>query len=50
MTNAMIEVMPVTAVCDNEGNTATISDGKPGKITRQLMKAYREKVEGEVND
>jgi len=48
MTNAMIEVMPVTTVCDNEGNTVTISGGKVGEITLKLMKAYREKVEKET--
>ena len=48
MTNAMIEIMPVTAVCDNEGNTVTISGGKAGEITRKLMKAYKERVEKET--
>jgi branched-chain amino acid aminotransferase len=48
MTNANIEVMPVTAVSDESGHTATIGDGKPGKITRQLMEAYKEMVERET--
>ena len=48
MTNAMIEIMPVTAICDNEGNTVTISGGKAGEITRKLMKAYKERVEKET--
>jgi len=47
MTNAMIEIMPVTTVCDNEGNTVTISGGKAGQITQKLMQAYRERVERE---
>jgi branched-chain amino acid aminotransferase len=48
LTNAMIEVMPLTAVSDNEGNTVTIGGGKPGEITRRLMAAYRERVEKET--
>jgi branched-subunit amino acid aminotransferase/4-amino-4-deoxychorismate lyase len=44
MTNAIIEIMPVTQVSDNEGNSVTINDSKPGKITRQLMNAYKEIV------
>jgi branched-chain amino acid aminotransferase len=45
VTNAMIEVMPVTAVREASGRMVTIGSGKPGKITRRLMQAYREKVE-----
>jgi len=48
MTNAMIEIMPVTAVCDNEGNTVIINAGKSGEVTQKLIKAYKEKVEREV--
>lgn len=48
MTNAMIEIMPVTTVCDNEGNAVTISGGKAGEVTQRLMKAYRERVERET--
>ncbi|OGN99785.1 MAG: hypothetical protein A2Y90_01275 [Chloroflexi bacterium RBG_13_52_12] len=48
MTNALIEVMPVTAVSDESGNVVTIGGGKPGKVTRQLMQAYRERVEKET--
>jgi branched-chain amino acid aminotransferase len=44
MTNAIIEIMPVTQVSDNEGNSVTINDGKPGKITRRLTESYREMV------
>jgi branched-chain amino acid aminotransferase len=47
MTNALIEVMPLTAVSDESGHTVTIGEGKPGKITRRLMEAYREMVEKE---
>jgi branched-chain amino acid aminotransferase group I len=45
MTNAMIEVMPVTEVRDDKGKGKVIGDGKPGEITRKLMQAYREMVE-----
>jgi 4-amino-4-deoxychorismate lyase len=48
MTNAMIEVMPVTEVRDESGNSVSIGGGKLGKVTRQLMKAYRERVERET--
>jgi branched-chain amino acid aminotransferase len=48
LTNANIEVMPVTAVSDNEGNTVIIGDGKPGALTRKLMAAYKEMVERET--
>jgi len=50
MTNALIEVMPMTAVGDESGQVVTIGEGKPGKITRQLMAAYRERVERETLD
>jgi len=48
LTNAMMEVMPLTAVTDNEGNTVTIGTGKPGEITRRLMASYKERVEKET--
>lgn len=48
VTNAMIEVMPVTTIREANGRMLTIGSGKPGKITRQLMEAYKEKVESEV--
>jgi branched-chain amino acid aminotransferase len=48
VTNAMIEVMPVTEVRDESGNSVSIGGGKPGKVTRQLMEAYRERVERET--
>ncbi len=44
MTNAVIEVMPVTRVDNN-----VIGDGKPGKLTRRLMEAYRKRVERETS-
>jgi 4-amino-4-deoxychorismate lyase len=45
MTNAMIEVMPVTSVSDESGAAITIGGGKMGEITRKLLHAYREMVE-----
>ncbi len=48
MTNALIELMPMTAVSDESGQVVTIGEGNPGKITRQLMAAYRERVERET--
>jgi len=44
VTNAMIEIMPATAFRDAGGQMWKIGSGKPGEITRRLMKAYREKV------
>jgi len=48
LTNSMIEVMPVTVARDDTGNTVTIGSGKPGDITRQLIAAYKERVEKET--
>jgi branched-chain amino acid aminotransferase len=48
MTNAIIEIMPITQVSDNDGNSVSINDGKPGKITQRLMEAYREMVRKET--
>jgi branched-chain amino acid aminotransferase group I len=48
MTNAMIEVMPVTAVSDESGRVVNIGAGKPGTVTRKLMAAYKERVEKET--
>ena len=49
VTNAVIEIMPVTEVRDESGNSVRIGGGKPGKITGQLMEAYRERVEKAVS-
>jgi branched-chain amino acid aminotransferase len=43
-TNSLIEIMPVT-VFDGQ----PIGDGKPGTITRKLMKAYQELVKKETD-
>jgi branched-chain amino acid aminotransferase group I len=48
MTNAVIEIMPVTEVRDDRGGAVVVSGGKPGGITLQLMRAYREMVEKET--
>lgn len=44
MTNAVIEIMPVTSVSDESGQAVTIGAGKMGEVTRQLLQAYRERV------
>ncbi|MGD0780164.1 MAG: aminotransferase class IV [Dehalococcoidales bacterium] len=48
MTNAIIEVMPVTGVKDDKGRMSVVGNGKPGKVTRRLMEAYRERVRREM--
>ncbi|MDM7998748.1 MAG: aminotransferase class IV [Dehalococcoidia bacterium] len=40
LTNSMIEIMPLTIVADRR-----IGTGRPGPVTRRLMKAYQELVE-----
>jgi branched-chain amino acid aminotransferase len=47
LTNAIIEVMPVTRVVDRK-NPIVVGNGKPDKITRQLKEAYRERVRRET--
>jgi branched-chain amino acid aminotransferase len=48
MTNSLIEVMPVVRVSDEEGRMDIIGEGKPGKVTKRLLSAYREKVRKET--
>jgi branched-subunit amino acid aminotransferase/4-amino-4-deoxychorismate lyase len=48
MTNAMIEVMPMVAVRNENDKEIIIGTGKPGIVTRKLMRAYKEKVELET--
>jgi len=48
LTNSVIEIMPLVAVRDDAGQTVTIGLGKPGKVTRRLMSAYKEMVERET--
>jgi branched-chain amino acid aminotransferase group I len=48
VTNAVIEIMPVTAISDMQGNSVTIGGGEPGRITKQLMEAYGKAVEKET--
>jgi branched-chain amino acid aminotransferase len=50
VTNAVIEIMPVTEVWDESGNSASIGGGKPGAFTQKLMKAYKERVAKETRD
>jgi branched-chain amino acid aminotransferase len=44
VTNAVIEIMPVTEVWDESGNSVSIGGGKPGAIAKKLMEAYKERV------
>ena len=48
VTNAIIEIMPVTKISDMKGNTVSIGTGEPGQITKQLMEAYSKMVEKET--
>ena len=48
LTNSVMEIMPLVEVRDNAGEVITIGSGRPGKITRRLMAAYRERVERET--
>ena len=45
LTNSMMEIIPLVAVRDITGKVITIGSGKPGKVTRRLMAAYKEMVE-----
>ncbi len=49
LTNSVMEIMPLVAVRDSAGEIITIGSGRPGKITRRLMAAYREMVERETS-
>jgi branched-chain amino acid aminotransferase len=48
LTNAMIEIMPLVQVRDDAGSIITIGSGKPGRITKKLMAAYKEMVTEET--
>jgi len=48
LTNSVMEIMPLVEVRDNVRGIITIGSGRPGKITRRLMAAYREMVERET--
>lgn len=48
MTNSMIELMPVTRISDESGASMVVGGGKMGPVTRQLLQAYRERVEKET--
>jgi branched-chain amino acid aminotransferase len=48
MTNAMIEIMPITSMSDETGAVIPVGGGKMGDITRKLLEAYREKVQKET--
>jgi len=48
LTNSVMELMPLVEARDDAGKIITIGSGKPGKLTRRLMAAYREMVERET--
>jgi branched-chain amino acid aminotransferase len=48
VTNAVIEIMPVTEVRDESGNSVSIGGGKPGAMTQKLIEAYKERVTKET--
>jgi branched-chain amino acid aminotransferase len=48
MTNAMVEIMPVTSMNDETGATVPVGGGKMGEITRKLLDGYRERVKKET--
>lgn len=48
MTNAMIEIMPVTTMSDESGASMVVGGGKMGPVTSQLLQTYRERVEKET--
>jgi branched-chain amino acid aminotransferase len=48
LTSSVIEVMPLVAVRNEKGKNLTIGTGKPGRVTRRLMDAYKKRVEKET--
>ncbi len=48
LTNSVVEIMPLVEVRDNAGESTIIGSGRPGKLTKRLMAAYREMVERET--
>jgi len=48
LTNSVMELMPLVEVKDQAGKAITIGSGRPGKITKKLMAAYKEMVERET--
>jgi branched-chain amino acid aminotransferase len=49
LTNSLMEIMPLVEVRVEGGRSITIGSGRPGKLTKRLMIAYREMVEGELS-
>jgi branched-chain amino acid aminotransferase group I len=48
MTNAMIEIMPITSMSDETGASIPVGGGKMGDITRKLLEAYQAKAQKET--
>jgi len=49
LTNSVMEIMPLVEIRDDAGKIITIGSGKPGAVTRRLMRAYKEMVERETS-
>lgn len=45
LTSSMMEVMPVTQISDK-----VIGNGKPGQVTKKLIRAYKEEVQREIRN
>lgn len=50
LTNTGMEIMPLTAANDSDGNEVVVGSGKPGEITRKLMATYKERVKKETGN
>jgi len=48
LTNSVLEIMPLVAIRDSAGKMVNIGSGKPGEITKQLMRAFRQMVARET--
>ena len=48
LTNSVMELMPLVEVKDQAGKAITIGSGRPGKLTKKLMAAYKKMVERET--
>jgi branched-chain amino acid aminotransferase group I len=48
LTNSVMEIMPLVEIREGTGKTFALGSGRPGKVTRRLMAAYRETVSREM--
>lgn len=49
LTNSVMELMPLVEVREKAEKSITIGSGKPGKLTKRLIAAYKEMVERETS-